>query len=453
MTEQLKQELRRIKTELIEMERMYAAEKECLINVINVFSVIAEMTSEFTQDSQAIKQLLTADTHCPVNAIADAAARLKKKIFNREFETGRNDTDAAAPEYDNQPVLAACRIIRNIMAALLDDFYPLTGRLKEKAAAVGIRCHPGISENELAASAKDFHEYLAALKHKITEDFRYTSSSFYKLFEDLKGIEKMLAVEFDDGARIREIEQFETQVNLEMGSIVETFNVKNTIQEIKNAVAGKLNNIKRLVARKKKDETLRNRQAQEKIGELKKRIHHAEKDIRKISRKASHFEKSASRDGLTRLYNREALDTKLVQALDSLNSGGESFILILFDVNRLKWINDVHGHVSGDTVLKVVAKCLRETFRDIDFVARYGGDEFVVVVEGISENIAQQRVSAFSQKLKKMRFVTRTTNERVEISASAGFSTARVGDTITELIHRADTVMYAAKKRKSQGSH
>ncbi len=441
------EELKRIKREFIAAEKNHEREKEGLINALNVFATAASMTSEFAAESRAIKEMLAAERRVAIDSLDEAVSVLKQKIFSKETGAASSGEDSGPPARADERLLKACLLLRSAMAAILDDFYPVTERMQKKAAAIRIRCHSEMSAAAIEAPAQAFLEYVKILKRHILDDFRISNRSFFKLFEELKDLEKMLTGEFDQQAQIREIEHFENKVNEEVVSIVDSFNMNATIQEIKNAVARKLKNIKRLVARKKEAELHRTRKARQKIGELRKRIDHAEKDIREISQKASQFKKSAARDGLTRLYNRQAFDMRLKQALESFNAGGESFLLILFDVNRLKWINDVHGHISGDRVLKVVARCLQDTFREDDFIARYGGDEFVVVAGGLSEKTARERVLAFSQKLKRMRFVTRTTQERVEISASAGISAPLAGQSAEELIHRADTAMYAVKRK------
>jgi len=444
-------ELKKLKREFFETERTHAEEKECLLGVINVFSAVASLNSEFSQECQTIKQILGKDEKYPLTEIKEQSAKLKKKLFAYETEAATDQEDTEEQDRLYERLLTACRIIRRIMEAILDDFYPVSSDLKEKASSIKIKCHAEIAEAELEEPAKAFLSFVNRLKEKISDDFRYANKSFFTLFKELKGLEEMLASEFDGGARMKEIEQFEMKVNEEVGSIADSFSIHATINDIKNAVVKKLSNIKELVARKKKDEATRAKDAQEKIGELKKRIDDAEKDIRKIAKKAVHFQKTAARDGLTNLYNRQAFDLKLKDTQEALNKTGEAFLLIIFDVDRLKVINDVHGHISGDKVLKVVAQCLRETFREVDFIARYGGDEFAVIVEGLSLKKGQERTFVFSEKLRKKRFVTRTTKIRIEISASAGISEAKTGESPEELIHRADTAMYDLKKKRREG--
>ena len=129
-----------------------------------------------------------------------------------------------------------------------------------------------------------------------------------------------------------------------------------------------------------------------------------EKKALKMTIKAARFQKAAMRDGLTGLFSRGAFDNRLNESLKTFREKGNSFALILFDVDKFKSINDTLGHVAGDKVLKKVAECLEETFRKDDFIARYGGDEFVVLIEEFEAQKACERISSFNKNLKKRRF-------------------------------------------------
>lgn len=144
--------------------------------------------------------------------------------------------------------------------------------------------------------------------------------------------------------------------------------------------------------------------------------------------------------------NRKSFDQKIDRELTLLDDH-ESLALIVFDINGFKWINDSFGHVAGDKVLKVVADNLKKNFRKTDFVARYGGDEFVVLLNGLSQEMVQERIDGFKSLISRIKFVSHARQMDIKVSVSAGMAMASPGDSGAALLYRADQAMYEDKKK------
>jgi len=151
----------------------------------------------------------------------------------------------------------------------------------------------------------------------------------------------------------------------------------------------------------------------------------------------------ASQDALTGLANRRSVDSNL-----ELRAKGESpFSVIYIDLNGFKKINDTYGHQAGDDLLKQVGSQLRLAFRSTDIVGRWGGDEFVALVDPAVVD-TQSHVARIAEAL-SAEFVLRCgeTEHRVSLGAAVGVATWRPGETITEVLQRADAEMYEQKLR------
>jgi len=447
MDDKIAAEIERLKEEYLQTERLGHDEKECLLKVINTFGTVMALHDEFAAEFRAVKKMVNTDQALPIDLIAKEVDKLRSKIFAEETKKGFDEEDLKQLNELQDRLLKACKIIKKIMVALLDDFYPATDKLQTKADSINLKCHKEMAQNELEDATASFLSFITGLKGKISEDFRYINNTFLMLLEHVKELEKTLTSEFGGDERIKEIEQFEIKVNKEVGSIADSFNIHATIDAIKSAVIDKLTKVKQLVSRRKKEEIRKAKKAQENIDKLNKKIAEAEKDALVMSKKAEHFQSAATKDGLTGLYNRMAFDTNITDSLKAFSKEQGPFSLVLFDVDKFKWINDTLGHVAGDKVLQKVAQCLKETFRKDDFIARYGGDEFAVVIEGLNEEMAREKILKFRESFSKKRFFAKNIGD-VKVSVSAGITMAMEGDSPDDLIHRADMNMYEVKKKQ-----
>jgi diguanylate cyclase (GGDEF)-like protein len=134
------------------------------------------------------------------------------------------------------------------------------------------------------------------------------------------------------------------------------------------------------------------------------------------------LEQLAYLDPLTELANRRAWDNELSRRLARLRAGGSAFCLALVDVDHFKSINDAHGHLVGDAVLRALAQALRAHVRDRDVVARLGGDEFGLLLENVTPGFAAEVVD----RIRAQALVTAGNQPEpsVGFTASAGFCCA-----------------------------
>ncbi len=441
------EELERLKKDFFEAERICRDEKECLIKVIHTFGTVMAMHAELADEYHAVKKMLTAGDVLSVDLIEKELSNLKRKIFTIETEKEFDESNLEQLNELNERLFESCRIVKRVVYSLLDDFYPLTSELKAQADAIRIDCRPDVAQVELENATTDFLSFVNGLKSKIAKDFKHINNTFVMFLEQVKQLELFLMDEFGGDVRQKDFEQFEMKVNNEVGSIVDSFDIHDSIAEVKSAVVEKLKKIKSLLSKRKKEETERLHKAKKNINRLKKRIVEAEQDAKTMVKKAKHFQKAAVKDGLTGLYNRKAFDMRLHDAQKAFDINGEPFSVVLFDVDKFKWINDTFGHVSGDKVLKKVAQCLQDTFRKNDFIARFGGDEFAVVIEGLSEEMARKRIEKFQESFRQKRFVSRRSGN-IDVTLSAGIAQSVTGEGVEHIIDRADKDMYASKRNK-----
>jgi diguanylate cyclase (GGDEF)-like protein len=148
-------------------------------------------------------------------------------------------------------------------------------------------------------------------------------------------------------------------------------------------------------------------------------------------------------DSLTQVHNRAALDERLELEYKRWLRYGTPLCLAIIDIDHFKHINDNYGHMAGDKALKVVAKALQNALRDTDFIARFGGEEFVVLLPNINPDKYQKPLENLRQTIKSIPF--RFRDARVEITISIGATLFRTGDHTTDAFERADKALYSSK--------
>ncbi|MCP4039400.1 MAG: GGDEF domain-containing protein [bacterium] len=153
----------------------------------------------------------------------------------------------------------------------------------------------------------------------------------------------------------------------------------------------------------------------------------------------------AACDGLTGLFNRSSLDEHMLRLFDLRNLFGRQMALFMIDIDHFKWVNDTHGHSTGDVVLKAVADSLLQSFsRKEDFAARYGGEEFAVVLqEGRMGNL-QSLAERCLERLRDLEF--KAGDETLRITASLGVAMLHERESPAAWLERADAALYDAKQ-------
>lgn len=153
----------------------------------------------------------------------------------------------------------------------------------------------------------------------------------------------------------------------------------------------------------------------------------------------------AARDDLTGLYNRRYLLDMLGHEKNRTDRGsGATFCVCVLDIDHFKRVNDTYGHGYGDTVLCTFAKVVERCIRSADFVARWGGEEFLLLLPQTSVELAEYCAERIKSELEKTAFDGLAPEFRVTMSA--GIAQYRLGEPIKELIERADRALYRAKK-------
>lgn len=153
----------------------------------------------------------------------------------------------------------------------------------------------------------------------------------------------------------------------------------------------------------------------------------------------------ANTDSLTRLYNRRQLYPILQNELDRAVRKKTPFSVLMIDIDHFKKFNDTYGHAGGDLLLAGFADKMRLVLRQMDSAFRFGGEEFIVLLPETTSREAMIPAERCRQRIADSAFPMPPEDRQVSVTVSVGIAGYRDGDTVDDVIRRADLAMYAAK--------
>ncbi|MGM0553370.1 MAG: diguanylate cyclase [Pseudomonadota bacterium] len=167
-----------------------------------------------------------------------------------------------------------------------------------------------------------------------------------------------------------------------------------------------------------------------------------ESQVQGLQQRLEQARAEAVRDSLTGLANRQAFTQEFAELTGHLRAGNAA-TLVVWDIDHFKAINDEYGHSSGDKVLKAVAEILADGVREPDFVGRYGGEEFVMILYQ-DLDAARERAEATRQQVREL--IVRAGTTRLQVTISAGLAPAAPGSDPQRAFDAADHALLQAKK-------
>jgi diguanylate cyclase (GGDEF)-like protein len=166
--------------------------------------------------------------------------------------------------------------------------------------------------------------------------------------------------------------------------------------------------------------------------------------IERVELLQEQLQELAVRDPLTELYNRRYLQEALELEFAHPERSSMPMAILMLDSDHLKDINDKYGHKAGDDFLVHISNVIRESVRAGDIACRYGGDEFVVVLSNVSENIAIRRAEKLRKTVAAHHILHRNKNVNISVSIGIAMFPAH-GSNVEELLQKADQALYEAK--------
>jgi diguanylate cyclase len=344
-------------------------------------------------------------------ALAEIALRLKQLCFQIELRGGDSGEQ-------QELLLRLFKLLLENVSELLDDDSWLRGQIE--------------SVQQLIAGPLDvraLEEATRSLKEVI-----YKQGQLKHSLSDVKLTVKNMMMTFID--RLGQVAASTGDFHEKIGGYSEKISKADNIAEL-NTILDEVLRETRLV----QSEALK---ARDKMVLARQEVQDAENRIHALEAKLQHLSELVREDQLTGSLNRRGLDDVFERETARSDRRGTPLCIAILDLDDFKKLNDTYGHIAGDAALKHLVKIVKDTLRSMDVIARFGGEEFLILMPETTVEAASSTMTRLQRELTRHFFLH--DNEKVLITFSAGVALRRPNEEQTELVKRADKAMYTAKQ-------
>ncbi len=343
----------------------------------------------------------------------------------------------ASPE---QAYSAIAERVESTLFGLLDGLQ-LPEHQQGQAQALRERIQAGLNWYELVPMLDDLAQLMLSLADQGQRDFE----NYLKLLnERLASMQDSLGAARSGQAQSQEAAQaLDQELREQVGGLQHSMLEAKDLPSLKQVVQMRLDGLLETVDTYERQRSEHEQALSERLGTLVERVQSLEQAATGMREHLEEQRQKALRDPLTDLPNRAAWDERLELEVARLQRYGGELLLAVLDVDHFKRINDSFGHLAGDRVLKIIANELRKRLRKTDFIARFGGEEFALLLPGTPPAAGLQVLEALRSGVDACPFHFK--GARIQVTLSGGMSGFGEGDRAEQVFERADQALYRAK--------
>lgn len=348
--------------------------------------------------------------------------------------------EPARPVLSEQAYSAIAEQLSATLCSLLGEM-TLPERYQSQAAALRERILRGLNWYELAPVLDD----LAVLMISVTNQGKREFENYLQVLnERLQAMQESLSHASAGHAHTQQAAQaLDDELRQQVGGLQDSMLQATDLTALKEAVQTRLDGLLDTVDSYQQQRNEHEKLVSARMQELVSRVATLEQAASGLHEHLAEQREKALKDPLTELPNRAAWDERLQVDVARWERYGGDLLLAVLDVDHFKRINDSFGHLSGDRVLKIIAGELRKRLRKTDFIARFGGEEFALLLPETPLQGGVQLLESLRANIQQCPFHFK--GARIEVTFSAGVSAFAPGDTAETVFERADRAMYRAK--------
>jgi diguanylate cyclase len=343
--------------------------------------------------------------------------------------------DTPEPSYSS-----VAKHIEDTLIGLLDDL-TLPERHRPQAEAMRERLKHGLNWYELIPILDD----LATLMLAITDSGQHEFEAYLQqLNERLEAFQSNLQAASDGHAdNSSAARAMDTQIREQVDGLQTSVQEAADLDDLKQVLENHLEGLLGTMDQHQKQRDAREQEVATRLKGLSERVAHMEQEAQGFREHLEEQRQKALIDPLTGLPNRAAWSERLEHEIKQWQQHGNTLSLAMLDLDHFKRINDNYGHLAGDKVLKIIATVLRKRLRGSDFIARFGGEEFVLLLPATPPALGAKLLETLRAAIEACPFHFK--GERVTITISMGLASFKAGEHSDLVLKRADQALYRAK--------
>lgn len=346
----------------------------------------------------------------------------------------------ALPDSPEPSYSSVARHIEETLLGLLDDL-TLPERHRPQAESMRDRLKNGLNWYELLPILDDFATLMLAISDSGQHEFE---AYLLRLNERLESFQSNLQAASADHADSRSAAHaLDSQIREQVDGLQTSMHEAADLEDLKHVLENHLEGLLGTMDEHRKQRDEREQEVAARLQSLAERVAHMEQEASGFREHLEEQRQKALIDPLTGLPNRAAWSERLEHEIGQWQQHGNTLMLAMLDLDHFKRINDNYGHLAGDKVLKIIATVLRKRLRGTDFIARFGGEEFVLLLPSTVPAAGLKLLEHLRASIEACPFHFK--GERVTITISMGLTAFKPGEHSDLVLKRADQALYRAK--------
>ncbi|MBF7072255.1 diguanylate cyclase [Glaciecola sp. MH2013] len=373
------------------------------------------------------------------NAVVAPLAQFEKalSLYNRAIQ---NSAEASAKPTPEQ--LALHDSITQELKELIAPFY--IGNKKDKNLEnIYRKLNAGIDHKELLECCLILIRFVI---RDVIKEASATSRLVTNLHKSLGKISESIKSTISDSVkRQTERDNYNSEINAQINTMENVVADSKQLDELKLQAQEHLDHLQSSLTKSADAEKREQAATIALMKKMQERVNELEAEAATYKQKLFTQRAAALSDQLTKLPNRMAYEEKAPMDVANAKKRGETLSIGIMDIDHFKKINDTYGHTVGDKTLQVIAKHIREFLPNEDFVARWGGEEFVILMPNTNKQLAFDKVEVIRKKIATLPFKFK--GERVSVTVSCGLAEITAKNTLETAFEKADANLYKAKEQ------